>query len=174
MKLELYKPYESHVYGGPTWNDEPDIEMPCPNCGYNFRLYLKPTKEKSMTKQEQAQAALLEAIDSDIEHLEDAYQKEKEPDTRSIDYEFGCLELTIGDLKKIREYVAARDDGVLDTGRMNWLCQQHVEVRTPLRWGSYANFHAYPDIEGYDSELRERIDSQLLSFPKALSGGEEE
>jgi hypothetical protein len=51
-----------------------------------------------------------------------------------------------------------------DKTRMDWLERQHVEVRTPLVYGSRANFHASPS--GYvedppNSDLRKRVDACL-------------
>jgi len=48
-----------------------------------------------------------------------------------------------------------------DTERLDWLERQHVEVRTPARYGSFANFHACPDLEEETSDLRARIDKCL-------------
>lgn len=48
-----------------------------------------------------------------------------------------------------------------DTQRLDWLERQHVEVRTPLRYGSRANFHACPDLEEDRSDLRTAIDAAL-------------
>ena len=41
-------------------------------------------------------------IDADLEYLEDTFFSDERRDFRSIDYEFGSLELTTGDLKKLK------------------------------------------------------------------------
>lgn len=58
-----------------------------------------------------------------------------------------------------------------DKARMDWLERQHVEVRTPARYGSWANFHTSPDLEEETSDLRERVDSAIAQ-EQAHKGGE--
>lgn len=51
-----------------------------------------------------------------------------------------------------------------DAERMEWLTSMAVEVRTPLRYGSAALFHARPDNdegEPYHTTLRAQIDSAM-------------
>lgn len=48
-----------------------------------------------------------------------------------------------------------------DAGRMDWLEQQYVTVRTPLRYGSRARFHTLPDEEGEPSDIRTKIDAAM-------------
>jgi predicted RNA-binding Zn-ribbon protein involved in translation (DUF1610 family) len=55
-----------------------------------------------MTDTINALEALIKHLENDIEHLECTYENAKQPDKRSIDYEFGGLDLTLGDLKTIR------------------------------------------------------------------------
>lgn len=53
-----------------------------------------------------------------------------------------------------------------DTRRMDWLEQQAVEVRKPLRYGSTALFHAEQvsdDDEPHRTDLRAQIDSALAT-----------
>lgn len=53
-----------------------------------------------------------------------------------------------------------------DTRRMNWLVSQHVEVRTPMVYGSHARFVAQcdsDDCEEYHTTLREQIDKAMLA-----------
>lgn len=61
-----------------------------------------------------------------------------------------------------------------DHERMEWLTMQHVEVRTPLRYGSAANFVTSPeqddDIE-HPSDLRKCIDAALSSSLETKGGG---
>lgn len=59
-----------------------------------------------------------------------------------------------------------------DTRRMNWLVSQHVEVRTPMVYGSHARFVAQcdsDDCEEYHTTLREQIDKAMLAAPKPES-----
>lgn len=70
--------------------------------------------------------------------------------------------ITNGAARLYASQTSAPDAGVdKDRTRMDWLCKQHVEVRTPLRYGSAANFHASPDLEEDESDLRNQIDSAL-------------
>ena len=59
---------------------------------------------------------------------------------------------------------------VADKQRMDWLVSQHVEVRTPLVYGSRANFVAQQlsdeEDEVHRTDLREQIDRAL----RALGG----
>lgn|GEM_PF-5621553 len=51
-----------------------------------------------------------------------------------------------------------------DTKRMDWLVSQHVEVRTPMVYGSHARFVAQcdsDDCEEYHTTLREQIDAAI-------------
>lgn len=52
-----------------------------------------------------------------------------------------------------------------DKDILDWLCLQHVEVRTPARYGSFANFHAIPDGGDEEpfspSDLREEVIRRL-------------
>ena len=52
-----------------------------------------------------------------------------------------------------------------DTGRMNWLVAQYVEVRTPLVYGSRALFVAQQlsdeEDEHHRTDLRERVDAAM-------------
>lgn len=50
-----------------------------------------------------------------------------------------------------------------DAKRLDWLERRHVEVRTPLRYGSRANFHACPDLEEVTSDLRASIDAAIAA-----------
>lgn len=74
----------------------------------------------------------------------------------------------------ILAYESARPASGEDTKRLDWLCLQHVEVRTPLVYGSRANFHASPDdVDGGDiepSNLRAQIDANLKR-PADRKGG---
>lgn len=44
---------------------------------------------------------------------------------------------------------------------LDWLERQHVEVRTPLRYGSRANFHVSPDEDDEPSDLRQRAQAAI-------------
>ena len=49
---------------------------------------------------------VLKRLNNDIEYLDDTYENSKTPpDERSIDYEFGNHELTLGDLKTIKALI---------------------------------------------------------------------
>lgn len=62
------------------------------------------------------------------------------------------------DLKKLVDILE------LEQRRLEWLEKQVVEVRTPLRYGSRANFIAVPEeheIGEWPSNLRSQIDKNL-------------
>jgi hypothetical protein len=64
-----------------------------------------------------------------------------------------------------------------DTRRMDWLEQQVVEVRRPMRYGSIALFHAEQvsdDDEPYRTDLRAQIDSELATQQSEVDKEEEQ
>lgn len=50
-------------------------------------------------------ARLLKRLSNDIEYLKETYATNEHQDKRSIDYEFGNHDLTLGDLKTIRSFL---------------------------------------------------------------------
>jgi hypothetical protein len=62
-----------------------------------------------------------------------------------------------------------------DTKRMNWLVSQHVEVRTPMVYGSHARFVAQcdsDDCEEYHTTLREQTDAAIEAAGGIVKDGE--
>lgn len=57
-------------------------------------------------------------------------------------------------IAEIEGLQAELDKARQDTEIMDWLERQHVDVRTPLRYGSREHFHASPNIEAETSNLR--------------------
>lgn len=58
----------------------------------------------------------------------------------------------------------AREKDAEDARRMDWLEQNRVEVRTPLRYGSRFSFICAPlndEVEQIPSDIRERIDAAM-------------